>query len=94
MNLVAIRVPMWGVPVLVKIHLRTACGCTKEFFEHSAPMGMRYVVPISGRIPSSQLHPPLYLPGIRFDKSVFEIVEIKARSKRRIELWYEEVPFA
>ena len=82
--------PMWGVPVLVKIHLRTACGCTKEFFEHSAPMGMRYVVPISGRTPWS----PLGSPGTRFAKRVFKIVETKAKSKRRIELWYEEVPFA
>jgi hypothetical protein len=78
--------------MLAKIHLRTACGCTRELFHPNAMLPMaRYVVPISGRVPWREGDPPGITTG--HTKREFALMNWEWRSTRRIELWYEEIVY-
>lgn len=75
--------------MLAKIHLKTACGCTKEFFESASRFYRQCEVPIHATyIP---YRAPGNTPTEVWGKRVFDLVKFHKRSARRIELWYEEV---
>lgn len=79
--------------MLVKIHLKTACGCTKTFFEPNAPQvyhGYRVPVLVTKR---DQFSEPSLERSVTWKTRVFELIKITCKSRRRIEVWYEEVVY-
>ena len=74
--------------MLVKIHLKTACGCTQSFFRRVDYVPREVRMPIratvipwkSGRINPMEVH------SIR----LFHFVRLDIKSKRRVEIWFEE----
>jgi len=59
--------------MLAKIHLKTACGCTRELFKPNVVLPMvQYTVPVSGRVPWLEGDPP----GIatKYSKRVFALM--------------------
>jgi hypothetical protein len=74
--------------MLAKIHLKTACGCTKEFFDSHSMVYPGYRVPIAVNHPWEK---PLASWEIREAIRAFVLVDYKFRSKYRVEVWYEEV---
>ncbi len=73
--------------MLAKIHLKTACGCAKEFFQHvERPLPKYWEVPIRVHSMSFDLW-----KRETWTRRRFYIVDAMWRSSRRVELWYEEV---
>jgi len=84
-----LRFLLRGYPMLAKINLRTACGCTKVFFERVSWVYPGYRVPISATcIPARE---PGVTPRESWSIRNFELVNWHWLSKHRVELWYEEV---
>jgi hypothetical protein len=76
--------------LLVKINLKTACGCTRHFFEtwHGRSIPLEFRVPIKA---TSFVPPPMF-GGTRLVVGFrgFKIVDAKKLSRSRMELWCEE----
>lgn len=72
--------------MLAKIHLKTACGCTKEFFEKKDVVYPAYLVPL--RTGSTVA----FLGGTysTYTTRKFLLAKYEFKSKNRVELWYEE----
>ena len=72
--------------MLAKIHLKTACGCTKTFFERTDTVYPAYIVPIKTRNVVTVLGSTYSSYATR----TFGYVKSEFKSKYRVELWYEE----
>ena len=79
--------------MLAKIHLKTACGCTRTIFESdfSYPVFTIYRVPILATI--IPFREPGPTPSVSASIRDFHIVDAKPKSHSRIELWYEETVY-
>jgi hypothetical protein len=75
--------------LLAKINLKTACGCTKFFFETITWVYLGYRVPLS----ATRIVPREPGPTIRESWGIrdFYLVNYNYLSRHRVELWYEEV---
>ncbi len=74
--------------MLAKIHLKTACGCTREFFEKDDWIRPVYRVPIGATVVLPRVGP---LPSEVWDIRNFLLIDKVWKSSRRVELWYEEI---
>jgi hypothetical protein len=74
--------------MLAKVHLKTACGCTRTFFQTVDKVYPAYTIPILINHPWEH---PLAAWENKNNTRLFVLVDYKHKSKRRIEMWYEEV---
>lgn len=74
--------------MLAKVHLKTACGCTKVFFDTMPTVYPGYRVPISAT--RTNLNEPGLTPTESWGVRGFILSNWHWISSRRIELWYEK----
>jgi hypothetical protein len=74
--------------VLAKIHLKTACGCTRVFFQPVDTVPRQVHIPLRATDVTYPFGGPLKSV---YDKRAFSVVEGLWKSTRRIELWCEEI---
>ena len=74
--------------MLAKIHLKTACGCERSHFESIDRVPREVRIPIKATI--NQLWAGRITPMTVSNLRIFKFVRLDVRSKRRIELWFEE----
>lgn len=75
--------------MLVKIHLKTACGCERSYFEHHMP---QQILRVPLRVTDTAFGPHYADPiGASYSTRDFRITTVKHLSNIRKDLWYEEV---
>ncbi len=75
--------------MLAKIHLKTACGCERSYFENvdtppyqiRVPVRATNIISWQGRL----------IPTEAYISRDFALVRREFRSKNRVGLWFEEV---
>jgi hypothetical protein len=79
--------------LLAKIHLKTACGCERSYYEHIVHMPQQLRIPI--RDTRLAWEPINTVPETVHNVRVrcFHIVLREWKSKYRVELWFEETTY-
>lgn len=72
--------------MLAKVHLKTACGCTKTFFDRMDHVYPGYSIPLSMPVSDYRGRGDF----VHYSLRRFILRALDFKSKSRVELWYEE----
>jgi len=78
---------------IVKFNLKTACGCTRHFFERQENLAYTYtyIVPIRATSWATRAIGGIFgRPSESWSTRIFELQHVNIHSRSRVEVWYQE----